>query len=332
VSRPPTSSPPGSPPTSSPPASPASPASSASSARNAPAGQQVASPPGAPPSTGPGAHHHAPVLHDTLSPRHPAGEPSLASQALGRAAGGPAAPAGPLTPAAPAIPSPAVVPTAASSAVPAAPHERSGLNLARRPFVNSRPVKRLAILLWVLGVLLLAGNVSLFWRYLGSSEQTRAALARAERKTAAERRDVGALANRIAGMNLDQQNREVAYLNRKIAERTFSWSLLFDRLAEVLPDGVRLNQLSPQGPAEKEQQPSRSGPIASADKNSPVLVQILGEAKNDEALLLLVKRLFEHPSFADPDLAHEERIESGLLKFELKVKYLPGGNGSQVPP
>jgi Tfp pilus assembly protein PilN len=325
VSRPPTSSPPGSPPTSSPPASPASPASSA---RNAPAGQQVAAPPGPPPPTGPGAHHHAPVLHDALSPRHPAGEPSLASQALSRAGGGPAAPEGPLTPAAPAIPSPA----AASSAVPTAPHERSGLNLARRPFVNSRPVKRLAILLWVLGGLLLAGNVSLFWRYLGSSEQTRAALARAERKTAAERREVGALAGRIAGMDLDQQNHEVAYLNRKIAERTFSWSLLFDRLAEVLPDGVRLNQLSPQGPAEKEQQPSRSGPIANADKNTPVLVQILGEAKNDEALLLFVKRLFEHPSFADPDLGHEERVESGLLKFELKVKYLPGGNGSQVPP
>jgi|HubBroStandDraft_3_1064219.scaffolds.fasta_scaffold03504_2 Tfp pilus assembly protein PilN len=282
-------------------------------------------PPAVPPRTAPERRDGA-AGRDGAAPRDPelpsgaaggrraSGEASLASQALGRAAGDAGMPEGPAAP----------PPAPPAAAAPAAPYERMALNLARRPFVNSRPVKRLAILLWALGLLLLAGNVSLFWRYLGSSEQTRAALARAERKAADERQQVSRLAAHIAGMNLDQQNRKVAYLNRKIAERTFSWSLLFDRLAEVLPNGVRLNQLAPQGPAEKEQQPSRTGPITTTDRNTPVLIQIVGEAKNDEALLQFVDRLFQHPAFADPDLGREERIESGLLKFDLKVKYLPG--------
>jgi Tfp pilus assembly protein PilN len=240
-------------------------------------------------------------------------EMSLASQAMTPGAIPPGPPSPTLSP-----PPPGKV----AALAPASPHERTSLNLARRPFVNSRPVKRLAGLLWVLGTLLLAGNVSLFWSYLGSSEQTRAALAGAERQTEREKQEVARLSNRISGMNLDQQNREVAYLNRKIAERTFSWSLLFDRLAAVLPDGVRLSQLSPEVPSDKEQL-NRTGPIANADKNTPVALQISGEAKNDEALFLFVERLFAHPAFADPDLGREERLDTGLFRFDLKVKYLP---------
>src|SRR6185295_8868399 len=58
-------------------------------------------------------------------------------------------------------------PRPAPAAAPSVRRERmEPLNLARRPFLNSRPVVRIALLLWVLGFLLLLGNVSLFWGYL----------------------------------------------------------------------------------------------------------------------------------------------------------------------
>jgi hypothetical protein len=45
------------------------------------------------------------------------------------------------------------------------------LNLSRKPYVNSRPVVRTALLLWIVGGLLLLGNVFLFWSYLSGSTE-----------------------------------------------------------------------------------------------------------------------------------------------------------------
>ena len=62
------------------------------------------------------------------------------------------------------------------------------LNLSRRPFINTRPVARVSLLLWVLGLLLLLGNISLYWSYLSGSGETRADLDRLEAKIQQQRR------------------------------------------------------------------------------------------------------------------------------------------------
>jgi Tfp pilus assembly protein PilN len=207
---------------------------------------------------------------------------------------------------------------------------RQPLNLARRPFVNTRPVTRVALFLWIGGVLLLALNVGLFWSYLRSSEQERSALADAEAATERARRAVLQLDDRLAGLNLDKQNREVAYLNRKIAERVFSWSLLFDRLSEVLPDGVRVVHLTPQGLGGREVSPSGT-PLRQEKRD--VTIVMGGDAKSNEALLQFIDRLFAHHSFSEPDLMHQDRTDDGLIHFEAKVQYLPDVPlRSTVPP
>jgi Tfp pilus assembly protein PilN len=213
--------------------------------------------------------------------------------------------------------------TAAPVARPAAPApgRREPLNLARRPFTNTRPVTRTAALLWLLGLLLLLGNVSLFWSYLSGSGEKRADLARMERQVESEQRDVTKLEDRLANSDLDQQNKQVRFLNRKIAERTFSWSLLFDRVAEVMPDGVRLNRLSPSGLVDKDSR--EFDPQHGRDNR--VTLTISGEGKSDEVVLQFVDNLFAHPAFEDPDLSHDSREDNGLVKFDIQVKYLPGG-------
>ncbi|HYN23207.1 MAG TPA: hypothetical protein VE078_19770, partial [Thermoanaerobaculia bacterium] len=73
------------------------------------------------------------------------------------------------------------------------------LNLARRPFVNTRPVKRLSLALWLLGGLLLLGNVTLFWSYLSGSTEKREDLVRMEEQVEHERQAVSRLEVRLAG-------------------------------------------------------------------------------------------------------------------------------------
>ena len=218
---------------------------------------------------------------------------------------------------------------------PAAPVSRpatrsrrgGGLNLSQRPFVNTRPVTRVAMLLWVLGALLLLGNVSLFWSYLSGSAEKRQELASLEQDIERQQGTVSQLEQRLARLNLDEQNRQVRFLNRQIAARTFSWSLLFDRLAEVLPDNVRIVRLAPRalGRQETGRREDLEAPL-----DDRVRLVITGQAKDNESIDAFVDNLFAHPSFGEPNLSRETREEGAeLIQFDVQVIYIPGGRNQQ---
>ncbi|HEX6864565.1 MAG TPA: hypothetical protein VF414_17175 [Thermoanaerobaculia bacterium] len=202
------------------------------------------------------------------------------------------------------------------------------LNLSRRPFLNTRPVTRVALLLWGLGALLLLGNVTLFWNYLSGSTEKREELVRMEEQVEKERASVGRLEARLAGLELAEQNEQVEFLNRKIAERTFSWSLLFDRLTETMPNNVRLISLSPAaigGGRESQRTRTRTDDEEAAPLASErVPLVIAAEAKSDEDLNRFIDNLFDHESFTNPNLIKEARSEEGdRINFNVHVIYLP---------
>ena len=230
---------------------------------------------------------------------------------------------------------------------PAPPLERvDPLNLAGRPFLNSRPVVRVSLLLWALGLLLLLANVSLFWSYRERSADKREQIARGEAEIQRQQAAAADLQRQLESFNLEAQNKQVEFLNKQIQERTFSWSQLLDRIAERLPNDVRLNRLTPLTGKKAEQQFQRSSGLRRGAKLSDrVTLSITGESRNDDALSSFVERLFQ-PPFADPNLIHEEREEDGkTLKFEISVQYRPdpppsaaamdgagGAGGSTAPP
>jgi len=220
---------------------------------------------------------------------------------------------------------PAEKPEAQRTGPPPAPRRSGSLNLARRPFINTRPVTRVSIVLWILGLLLLLGNISLFWSYLSGSAEKREELARLEQDVQRQRETVSQLEQRLASLNLEEQNSQVQFLNRMIAERTFSWSLLFDRLAEVLPDDVRLTRLAPQR-KNKKAAGSREveTPVPGDDR---VRLVIEGFSRSDDAHYRFVDNLFSHPAFAkDADISRESRDEErNLVEFNVQVTYIPGG-------
>jgi hypothetical protein len=231
----------------------------------------------------------------------------------------------------PFVPSPrAAASPAVPVSAPAAPPARvEPLNLARRPFLNSRPVVRASLLLWLLGLLLLLGNVSLFWNYRQRSADKREQITRGEAEIATQQAASAKLQRQLDNFDLEAQNRRVDFLNKQIAERTFSWSELLDRVAERLPHDVRLNRLAPLTGEKAEKELQRSHVARHASKASDqVSLLITGETRNDTELLAFVQSLFRAP-FAEPDLTREERLEDGkTLKFEISVQYRPGPPGA----
>lgn len=219
-----------------------------------------------------------------------------------------------------------------AAAPPAGPVRYDPLNLSRRPFLNSRPVVRVSLLLWLFGLLLLLGNVSLFWSYLSESKDKRAEVARGEEAVQKRRAEAQELENRLDDVPLKDLNAEIRFLNQKIAERTFSWNRLFDHLSQVMPNDVRLSRLSPVTGEQARRAGLSSGRVSRAQiPDGQVTLQILGQARSDEELDRFVKNLFA-PPFAEPNLAREERLEQeeNVLMFELTVQYIPGAEAQNV--
>lgn len=185
------------------------------------------------------------------------------------------------------------------------------LNLASRPFVNSRPVRRLTLVLWGVGLILTAANLTFYWRYFSGQQQRRDRLQVVEEQIETERASLDELERALANTDLEWQNRQVEFLNHRIAERMFPWSRLFDRLSGLLPADVRLTRLRPTvGEA--------------VDGQRRVRLELRGEARDGEALLELVDRLFGRPAFRDPNLLSEAWNERRrVLEFSLQVTYLP---------
>ena len=217
------------------------------------------------------------------------------------------------------------------AAAPSVPVRVDPLNLARRPFLNSRPVVRVSLILWMLGLLLLLVNVSLFWSYLSSSEDKRAEIARGEAEIQRRQTEVRELETRLDSIDLTELNEEILFLNGKIQERTFSFNLLLDHLAKVLPNDVRLNRLEPQtGDQKRREVRSSRGVRRSKAREGEVTLVITGETREIEALDRFVANLFA-PPFADPNLVRYEQADEGdIVRFNVTVQYVPDGQPQNV--
>jgi len=207
------------------------------------------------------------------------------------------------------------------------PRAWQGPNLARQPFLNQRPIERLALLLWLLA---LGAGAFATWRFrsierdLGSKN---ADLARFTEEAASARDRAAALQSELERADLAALNLRTEFLNRRIAERAFSWNRLLDRLTEAMPRGVRLRTLTPQAFATET--PRRSGATTTTAAQTRVALRIDGQAEDTEALLELVDRLFAHPAFDRPNLVREAEKKDLLIDFDLSVDFLPQAGATE---
>ncbi len=216
-------------------------------------------------------------------------------------------------------------PAAAPAPPPGLNPRASSLNLSGRPFGNSRPVVRISLILWLLGLVLLLSNVFVFRKYLSDSADKRVQISRGEEELQRQQQAVADLQTRLNGYDLVRLNDQIDFLNTQIDSRTFSWSLLLDRITDTLPNDLRLNRLTPEtdAKANRGERSARRGTLPEGG----VRLQISGQTRRDEALLQFIRNLFAHPAFRDPNLVAESQIEGGgtLVRFDATVTYLPGG-------
>jgi hypothetical protein len=216
-------------------------------------------------------------------------------------------------------PVPAVPPAAAASR----PVRFEPLNLSRRPFLNTRPVVRVSLLLWALGLLLLLGNVSRYISFREASADKRRLIDQGHEDIMRQEQVSQRLQKQLDSVDLQRQNDRVDYLNQKIQERTFSWSTVLDLIGQRLPNDLRLNRLSPVTGDRSEREFERRVAARRSGAGDQVPLLITGQARNLEALDIFTERLYKAP-FDYPNLARQEVQEDGLIKFELSVQYHPG--------
>ncbi len=234
------------------------------------------------------------------------------------------------------------------------------VNLARRPFINRRPIVRFAALLWLAGILLLGWNLRLYRGHWQGTAENRRLLDEALSQLETERQSRDRLARQLARIDLGEQNRKSAFLNSLISYRTFPWSALFDDLEEVLPAEVKVFSVQPvvrlatevarenrlaarrrsaaERSANRRSSRRRGGttgaPPATEDERPPaptdpllapdeVALQLNGQAKTEDDLIELVDRLFENPTFRRPVLGNEFLDPNEKMTgFSLSVVYL----------
>ncbi len=189
------------------------------------------------------------------------------------------------------------------------------LNLARKPFVNARPVVRTSRMLWIVGLALLVLNGFLYWWFFTGQGETETGLSEVAVELELEDERLRAANDELRAQNFGRLNAEVEFVNERIRERTFSWSQLFDRLAAILPREARLTDLTPQFES-RERSTSGAEPAG-------VVLDLAGEARTDEALLALIDGMFAHPAFLEPNLKRESRNDAGVIAYSISVVYLP---------
>ncbi|HKI86967.1 MAG TPA: hypothetical protein VKA53_09500 [Thermoanaerobaculia bacterium] len=199
------------------------------------------------------------------------------------------------------------------------------LNLARRPFSNQRPVVRVAVLCWVIGGLLALGNVYLYWGYFSGFGNKSAELTEARDRVASGEQKIDRTENQLRSSDLEWQNKQVEFLNAQIAQRSFSWSYLFDRLSETLPRDARLLRLAPHFPVGG----ARDEEASARRATDQIQLALEGEAKNGKAMLDFIDALFRNEAFDAPNPSHESKQRSGDLRFSMTVKYRPGESRAQ---
>jgi Tfp pilus assembly protein PilN len=198
-------------------------------------------------------------------------------------------------------------------------------NLADSPFVNKRPVQRFVVAAWVAGALLTGVNVLLWVQYRHQSTALRGRLTEARASIERTSKRIVDMDAQLKGLRLPAQNAQVEFLNDRIAERTFPWSLLFERIATTLPDGVRLMSLSPvfrarsDAPERKRKKEDQAPPVP---EDEVINLKIQGAAKTDDSLYQLIDAFFASPAFAHPRLFNE-RSTAAEVEFSVEVDYKP---------
>ena len=140
------------------------------------------------------------------------------------------------------------------------------LNLARRPFVNRKPVRRIGAILLSLGVGLAIVNGYLYWQHWTGQGVAASGLEGVSRELEEERERLQRAFAGFADFDPRDLNGKIEFVNHRILQRTFSWSRLFDDVSDAMPTDVRLLSLAPQFDERRTRRRGRAARMSSREQ------------------------------------------------------------------
>ena len=181
-------------------------------------------------------------------------------------------------------------------------------NLARRPFVDTRPANLTAGFLVVLVAALSFVAARTVIRYFADSSRTRASIAslRAEISSLEEARQKADAS--LARVDVASLAADVEDANEIALRRAFSWTRFLSRLEKTLPPDLRIASIALQ------KRPEASGSRA-AGRPGPaetVLVNLTLISRDPNGLPKTIRAFDASPWFDTPSPASEDRGEKGL--------------------
>ena len=175
-----------------------------------------------------------------------------------------------------------------------------GLNLARRPFIDARPVNVAAGAL-AAGVLILSFvSIRTVVRYLDGSRKTRLAVAGLREEITRLEASRRATEARLARFDLEEMRAGAEDANRIARRRAFSWTRFLSRLEKTIPADTRIAAISV---SSTEGGDTKTG----SAKNELFRVELTLVSRDPAGLTKAIRSFYSSPWFDRPSPHAEER-------------------------
>jgi Tfp pilus assembly protein PilN len=180
------------------------------------------------------------------------------------------------------------------------------LNLASRPYEDKRLFITTVVGVSIIIAALLFTNIDTWLRYRVQTQTTRSKVAALDAQTEQEQRRVESLKQQLGHIDVVSLAKQTTFINAQLAQRSFSWSELLDKLEAVLADDVRVTTITP-----------------AFEPNGTVLLSLGLDAKSADGLVNMLRRFNQDPQFANPFPTSETAVPTGGYHISLSVEFKP---------
>jgi hypothetical protein len=118
-------------------------------------------------------------------------------------------------------------------------------------------------------------------------------------------RDADQLSSGIGRISTPQFISETEFMNNAIKRRVFSWTTLFNKLEQALPENVRMLSVTP----------------SIAGESISVSLELQAQSLQD--MVEFIKIFNDDSAFSEVVLRGEQRSDEGLMNFSVSLRYFP---------
>ena len=179
-------------------------------------------------------------------------------------------------------------------------------NLSTRPFYNVAAVRSWLAIAAIVVLVATGFNVSQVLRYSNTNTELVTRAANDEARAVELRRNAQKLRASVDAAQVDAVSVDARQANDLIDRRTFSWTELFNRFEQTLPDDVRITAVHP---------------TVDKDRRIVLLVNVLARGVDD--VNQFMENLDQTNAFLELRSKEEQTNEEGQIESALEMVYQP---------